>query len=181
MGAARIDELRQRPARPVRARLARDVARPLSQRAGRLPELMDALELAERAVRAADADEALALVNRERSGQARFAGSEVHQPTLIENEVIELQVVRDGRLGLAASNRADDEALGALAARAAEAADSAPSDPDFPGFATPAELPAVEGYDEETATLAPEEQARGAAAAIDASSLDLYGFFTTGL
>ena len=79
---------------------------------------MDALELAERAVRAADADEALALVNRERSGQARFAGSEVHQPTLIENEVVELQVVRDGRLGLAASNRTDDDALKALAARA---------------------------------------------------------------
>ena len=72
---------------------------------------MDALELAQRAVRAAEGDEALALVNRERSGQARFAGSEVHQPTLIENEVIELQIVRDGRLGLAASNRTDDDAL----------------------------------------------------------------------
>ncbi|TML54740.1 MAG: hypothetical protein E6G15_05745, partial [Actinobacteria bacterium] len=75
---------------------------------------MDALELAQRAVRAAEGDEALALVNRERSGQARFAGSEVHQPTLIENEVIELQIVRDGRLGLAASNRTDDDALKAL-------------------------------------------------------------------
>ena len=142
---------------------------------------MDALELAQRAVRAAEGDEALALVNRERSGQARFAGSEVHQPTLIENEVIELQIVRDGRLGLAASNRTDDDALKALAVRAGEAADSAPSDPTFPGLAAAAEPPVVEGYDEETAALAPEEQARLAAAAIGASSLDLYGYFTSGL
>jgi predicted Zn-dependent protease len=142
---------------------------------------MDALELAQRAVSVAEADETLALVNRERSGQARFAGSEVHQPTLIENEVVELQIVRDGRLGLAASNRTDDDALKELATRAGEAADSAPADPNFPGFAPPTELPSIDGYDEETASLPPEEQARLATAAIDASSLDLYGYFTSGL
>ncbi|HEY7178598.1 MAG TPA: DNA gyrase modulator, partial [Gaiella sp.] len=86
---------------------------------------MSALELAERALRAAEGDEALALVQSERSGMARYAGSEVHQPTLIENEAVELQVVRDGRLGIASSNRVDDEGLRALAARAAEAADNA--------------------------------------------------------
>jgi predicted Zn-dependent protease len=142
---------------------------------------MSALELAERALRAAEGDEALALVRTERSGMARFAGSEVHQPTLIENDVVELQIVREGRLGIASANRTDDEGLRALAARAAEAADSAPPDPDFPGLAPPSELPEVAGYDEETAALSAEEQARLAAAAIDASELDLYGFFTSGV
>jgi predicted Zn-dependent protease len=141
----------------------------------------EALELAGRLLRAADGDEAFALVHSERSGMARFARSEVHQPTLIENDVLELQVVRDGRLGVAASNRADDEGVRALAARAAEAADSAPADPDFPGLAPPADSPEVEGYDEETAALTAEDQARLAAAAIDASELDLYGFFTSGV
>jgi predicted Zn-dependent protease len=140
-----------------------------------------ALDLAERALRAAEGDDALAVVRTERSGMARFAGSEVHQPTLIENDVVELQIVRDGRLGIASANRTDDDGLHALAARAAEAADSAPPDPDFPGLAAPAEPPAVEGYDEETAALTAEEQARLAAAAIDASELDLYGFFTSGV
>jgi PmbA protein len=112
---------------------------------------------------------------------ARYAGSEVHQPTLIENEVVELQVVRDGRLGLASANRTDDEGLRALADRAAEAADNAPPDPDFPGLAPKSEPVAVEGYDEATASLTAEEQARMAAAAIEASDLDLYGFFTSGL
>jgi PmbA protein len=143
--------------------------------------LSKALDLAERALKAAEGDDALVLVHSERSGLARFAGSEVHQPTLIENEVVELQVVRDGRLGLAAANRTDDDGLRELAARAGEAADSAPSDPDFPGLAAPRETPEVEGCDEALAELAPEEQARLAAAAIDASELDLYGFFTSGL
>src|SRR5581483_2471746 len=70
VAAARVDELRQGPARPACARLARDVARPLPQRPGRLQELSQALELAERALRAAEGDEALALANSERSGLA---------------------------------------------------------------------------------------------------------------
>jgi predicted Zn-dependent protease len=140
----------------------------------------EALELAERARQAAQDDEALALVHQERSGMARFARSEVHQPTLIENEVVELQIVRDGRVGVASGNRTDDEGLRELAARAAEAAESARADPDFPGLAPPAEPPPVAGYDEETASLTAEDQARLAASAIEASELDLYGFFTSG-
>jgi PmbA protein len=142
---------------------------------------VSALDLAERALRAAEGDEALAVVQSERSGMARFAGSEVHQPTLIENDVVELQIVRDGRLGVASANRTEDEGLRTLASRAAEAADSAPADPDFPGLAPPADPPAVEGYDEEAAALDAEDQARLAAAAIKASELDLYGFFTSGV
>ena len=142
---------------------------------------MSALDLAEQALRSADGDEALVVVQSERSGLARFAGSEVHQPTLVENDVVELQIVRDGRLGIASANRTDDEGLRTLAARASEAADAAPENPDFPGLAPAAEPPAVEGYDEEAAALGAEDQARLAAAAIEASELDLYGFFTSGI
>ena len=143
--------------------------------------MSEALELAGRLLSAAEGDEALAVVHRERSGLARFARSEVHQPTLIENDVLELQIVRDGRLGVAVSNRIDDDGVQALVARASEAADSAPADPDFPGLAPPADPPEVAGFDEETAALSAEDQARLAAAAIDASKLDLYGFFTSGV
>jgi len=142
---------------------------------------VSALDLAERALRAADGDEALVVVQSERSGLARFAGSEVHQPTLVENDVVEVQIVRDGRVGIASANRTDDEGLRSLASRAAEAADAAPEDQDFPGLAPAAELPTVQGYDEEAAALGAEDQARLAAAAIEASELDLYGFFTSGV
>jgi PmbA protein len=139
----------------------------------------EGLELAERAVRAAEGDEAQAIVRRERSGLARYAASEVHQPTLVENEVVELQVVRDGRLGIAVGNRPGEDGLRELAARAAEAAASAPADPDVPGLTPKTDPPEVGGFDEATAVLGAADQAALAATAIDASALDLYGFVTT--
>jgi PmbA protein len=140
-----------------------------------------ALDLAERAVRAAEGDEADASVHVERSGFARFAASAVHQPTLIRDASVTVRVVRDGRVGCATTNRTDDEGLAAVASRAGEAADRSPVDPGFPGLQSPAEVPEVEGFDEETAAQTPEDQAEQAAAAIGAASgLGLYGYYTSG-
>jgi predicted Zn-dependent protease len=140
------------------------------------------VELAERALAAADGDEAEVLVHAERSGVARFAASVVHQPTLIDNAVVRLRVVRDGRVGWAATNAVDDEGLAELTRRVGEAADNAPPDPDFPGLAPPVDFPEAAGYDEETASLGAEDQARLAAAAIEAAGdFGLYGYFTSGV
>jgi PmbA protein len=139
-----------------------------------------ALEVAQAALETCGGGDCEAVALAERSGLARFAGSEVHQPTLIDNVVVTLRVVRDGRAGVATTNRTDPDGLAELARRATDAADSAPADPDFPGLAEPAELPPVDGYDEATATLGPDEQARRASAAIEASDLPVYGFFTSG-
>jgi PmbA protein len=141
-----------------------------------------ALELAERAWRAAEADEADAVAHLEDSGFARFAASEVHQPTLIRNETLTLRVVRDGKVGCAVTNRTDDAGLREAARRAAEAADSARADPDYAGLQAPTPVPEVAGFDEATAALTPEEQAAAAAAAIEAApGYGLYGYFTSGL
>jgi predicted Zn-dependent protease len=137
-------------------------------------------EIAENAIKAAAGDEAEAVVLTERSGLARFAGHEVHQPTLIDNVVVTLRVVRDGKVGVAATNRVEPEGLRELARRAAKAADSSVAEPSFPGLAPPAEPPEVEGWDEATAELGPEEQARRAGAAIAATDTGVYGFFTSG-
>jgi predicted Zn-dependent protease len=141
-----------------------------------------ALELAERAWRAADADEADAVAHVEQSGFARFAASEVHQPTLIRDETLTLRVVRDGKVGCAVTNRTDDDGVREAARRAAEAADSAKPDPDYAGLQPPVEVPEVAGFDEGTAALTPEEQAAAAAAAIEAvPDFGLYGYFTSGV
>ncbi len=140
------------------------------------------LELAARALRAAGGDEAEAFVHVERSGLARFAGSGQHQPTLVENTVVTLRVVRDGRVGIAVTNRTGDEGLRDLAQRAGETAESARAEDDFPGLPDPAPFPEVEGYDEETAALGADEQARLAASAIAATGeTPAYGFFTSGV
>ena len=115
-----------------------------------------ALEIAEQALSTVRGGEAEVLVHAERSGVARFAASIVHQPTLIDNAVVRARVVRDGKIGWAATNRSDDHSLGELMTRAGEAADSAKPDPDFPGLGTPAVYPGVGGYDEETASLGAE-------------------------
>ena len=140
------------------------------------------LDLAEEALRAASGDDAEVVVHAERSGVARFAASIVHQPTLIENSVVRVRVLRDGKIGWAATNRVDGEGLAEVARRASEAADSARPDPDFPGFASPAEYTDVGGYDEETAALGAADQARLAAAAIEAAGdIGLYGIYTSGV
>jgi hypothetical protein len=53
---------------------------------------VSALDVARAALGATDG-EAEAVVHSERSGLARFADSEVHQPTLIENVVVTVRVV----------------------------------------------------------------------------------------
>jgi predicted Zn-dependent protease len=141
----------------------------------------DARELAGRALEAADTDDAEVVVLSERSGLARFASSEVHQPTLIENAVLTMRIVRDGRVGTATTNRMDADGLRELVSRAGEAADSAIAEPDFPGLGDPEPLPEVDGFDDALARLGPEDQARLARAAIDESVVDAYGFFTSGL
>jgi predicted Zn-dependent protease len=124
--------------------------------------------------------EAEAVAHVEHSGLARFAGSEVHQPTLIENAMVTLRVVRDKRVGVATTNKLDAAGFAELARRAADAAESAPANDDFPGLAPPADPPAVEGFDDETAGLGPGDQARLAAAAIGAGGdIPVYGFFTS--
>jgi predicted Zn-dependent protease len=144
--------------------------------------LSRALALAEEALRTAEGDEAEVLVHAERSGVARFAASVVHQPTLIDNAVVRVRVVRDGKIGWAATNRVDGNSLAEVARRAGEAADSAKPDPDFPGLGPPAEYQDVGGYDEETAALGAEDQARLAGAAIEAApDFGLYGYFTSGV
>ena len=123
-----------------------------------------------------------ALVHTERSGFARFAASTVHQPTLIEDATVTIRVVRDGKVGSVSTNRTDNDALKAAARRAGEAAGNARPDPGFPGLPRPGRVPDVAGFDEETAALPPEEQARWAWSAIEAvPGHGLYGYFTSGV
>jgi len=140
---------------------------------------VNALDVAKAALDTAGG-EAEAVAHGEHSGLARFAGSEVHQPTLIENAMVTVRVVHGKRVGIATTNKIDPPGLAEVARRATDAAQSAPPDESFPGLAPPADPPAVEGYDEETAALGPGDQARLAAAAIDAGAeVPVYGFFTS--
>jgi PmbA protein len=142
--------------------------------------MSEALEIAERALAHVTGDEADVYVGIEHSGFARYAGSEVHQPTLIDDAGIQLRVIRGQRAAVATTNRTDDAGLADLARRAAEVVANASEDPDVVPPAPPIEHPGVRGYDEETALLGPDGQARLAAEAIAAAGgFGLYGYFTS--
>jgi predicted Zn-dependent protease len=99
---------------------------------------------------------------------------------LIENVVVTLRVVQGSRTGMATTNKVDADGLAELARRAEAAAASSPPDESFPGLAPPSQPPQVDSYDEATAALGPDDQARLAASAIDAAGeIPVHGFFTS--
>ena len=143
---------------------------------------MTALVLAERALSFVTEGEAEVYAGTESWGFARYAGSEIHQPTLVDNAGVQLRVISGRRSGVATTNRTDDKGLAELARRAADVVANASDDPELVPPAPPVELPDAEGYDEETAALGAAGQARlaGAACAEAAGDLKLYGYFTSG-
>jgi PmbA protein len=139
-----------------------------------------ALEIAEHALAQVSGDEAEVYVGTERSGFARYAASEIHQPTQVDDTSVQLRLIRGKRTAVSTTNRTDDAGLADLAQRAAEMVANASEDPELVPPAPPAEFPEVPGYDEATAALGPDDQARLAADAIGAAGdLELYGYFTS--
>lgn len=88
----------------------------------------------------------------------RYAGSRPTQATSIDDTELQIAVVRDGHVGIAETNRSDDESLAACA-RAAQAAAEAAARQDpggiFPGFPAPAASRPHDGHDPLTAQLRP--------------------------
>ena len=139
--------------------------------------------LAERALGAVrGADSAQARAVRERSLMLRFARSSPTQATSIDDTEVQIAVARDGHVGLAETNRTDDDSIAACA-RTAEAAAEAAAREDaggtFPGFPAPAPAPAHDGHDPETARLDPRAGGDALRAVFDASA-DAHGIWTAG-
>jgi PmbA protein len=145
-----------------------------------MSEPLEILDLA--VAHAREGEELEAVVHLERSGLARFAGTEVHQPTLIDNCTLQVSVVRGGSVGTASTNRVDEAGVAAAVERAREGAEMREADPEFPGLVEPSEFPEVNGYDERTAALGAEDLARIASAAIEGCApLGAYGYATSAL
>ena len=178
----RPHELRQGPAGPGRARLPRRLAGPLPRCPGRRAARDERSSSPSGRSRLAPGDEVEALVCTERSGLARFAASEIHQPTLIDERDVQLRrgARRPRGLGLdePARRRRPRRARPGERRRRPRARRV---DPTPPARAA-RRLPEVEGFDEETAALSPAEQARLARGGDRcAPAVGLYGYFTSGV
>ena len=146
-----------------------------------------ALELAERVLEQATrtgVTEAEALVMREDSALTRFANSQIHQNVAETNVSINLRVVRGKRVGVASSDRTDEDGLRRLAENAAAIAGVVEELPDWGGLPGPTPVTDLPGaYDDRTADATPEFRADGVRAVIaaaDAAGVTAYGSFQTG-
>lgn len=111
-------------------------------------------------------DEVEVLFVHEWSGLTRFALSAIHQSMWREDTVIRVRVVKDARIGVAASNDFSPDGARRAAESAREMAEVVAPDPLFPGLAPPQPVPERDGFDEPTASATPEQRAEGVAALV---------------
>jgi PmbA protein len=117
-------------------------------------------EILERALAAAQADEADAAFIAIDSSISRFANSQLHQNMAEEAASLTLRVVLNGAFGVATTTVFDQEELERTAALAREAAKHSNAVQGFAGlYRENASLPSLQTFDERTATLAPMEKA----------------------
>jgi len=144
------------------------------------------LALAERALgyaEAAGATEAEALVTADDARLTRFANSEIHQNVAETNAQLNLRFVVGKRVGVASSNRLDDEGLRRLAETAGAIARTSEELEDWGGLPEPTPINAIaEAFAAATAEATPELRAEGVRAVIaaaDAAGVTAYGSFST--
>ncbi|MGZ9276850.1 MAG: TldD/PmbA family protein [Candidatus Limnocylindrales bacterium] len=147
----------------------------------------DALDLAERALAHAlreGAGEAEVLVMAEDAALTRFANSQIHQNVAETNVTINLRFVVGKRVGVASSDRADEEGLRRLATNAAAIARVVEELDDWSGLPEPTPIEPVDSaYAPATAYASPELRAGGVRAVIaaaDAAGVAAFGSFSTG-
>jgi predicted Zn-dependent protease len=147
----------------------------------------DALALAERALAHAEregATECEALVMAEDAALTRFANSQIHQNVAETNATVNLRFVVGKRVGVASSDRTDDEGLRRLAANAAAIARVVEELEDWAGLPEPTPIEDVPAaFASATAKASPEMRADGVRAVIgaaDDAGVTAYGSFSTG-
>src|SRR4051794_26152422 len=147
---------------------------------------VDALATAQRAISlatAAGAGESEAVVSVDRAQLTRFANSEIHQNVAETNGALNLRVAIGKRIGVASSNRVDDDGLRRLAETATAIARNSAELDDWGGLPGPTpvtEIPA--GWSDGTAGATPEQRAEGVRAVIaaaDAAGVRAFGSFST--
>jgi len=90
----------------------------------------------------------------------RFATNHIHQNVAESNAELRVRAVVDQRIGVAATNRLDDESLRRVTEQALEIARVQPVNPEFHSLPAPQPISAAPGYSERTAQFTPEERAR---------------------
>jgi PmbA protein len=112
----------------------------------------------------------------------RFANNIIHQNVSEANVTVTVRVALGQRVGLATTNDLTGEGLDRVVEMATAVARLQPENPNFPGFPQPRPIPAVNAFDQATATFSPAERARRVGVVCrraDEAGLIASGAFTT--
>lgn len=113
----------------------------------------------------------------------RFTHNYIHQNVAERNITLILRLLSGKRLGLATTNRLDEEGLDRLVERARANTEISPEDPDYPGLPEPGNYAIVEAFDQATADYSPHERAKAVGTVCRLTSergLSGSGVFSTG-
>jgi len=109
------------------------------------------LDILEKAIAQCEADQAdCVLINFEQS-LSRFANNFIHQNVNQNNTKLFVRVVRNGRIGVATTNRLDAQALKSTCRRAIKIADVSPKKVGFKSLPRPKAIPRIKTYFDATA------------------------------
>ena len=94
------------------------------------------------------------------SALTRFANNAIHQNVAESNAELRVRAVVGKKVGVAITNRLDDESLRRVTAQALEIARLQPENPEFHSLPEPQPIVPANGYSERTASFTPEERAK---------------------
>jgi predicted Zn-dependent protease len=114
----------------------------------------------------------------------RFANNCIHQNVAERNATLTVRLLRGKRMGLATTNRLDEDGLFTVVEQARALAAVSPEDPDYPGLPEPAKYAKVNSFDQPTADYSPQARAEAVGTVCRLSSekgLSGSGLFSTGI
>jgi PmbA protein len=113
----------------------------------------------------------------------RFANNYIHQNVAESDGEVRVRAVIDKRIGVASTNRLDDESLRRVTEQALEIARIQPENPEFHSLPEPQPIVPAAGYNERTARFTPEERAHNVGIIVKLAKehgLESAGAFSTG-
>ncbi|HEV2250231.1 MAG TPA: metallopeptidase TldD-related protein [Candidatus Limnocylindria bacterium] len=139
--------------------------------------------ICDKALRAADGDEAEAVVVARTAALTRFANGAIHQNVVSREAELRVRVVRGTRVAIVTTDRLDGEGIHRAATDASSLTKITPENPTFGGLPGDRDLrPAPSAFVERTAEATPLDRARAAKQLCDAAraaSLSAAGYVST--
>jgi PmbA protein len=126
-----------------------------------------ALEILEKGLKYSDADQTELLLMKEDFYLTRFAENVIHQNMGREDHTIMARAVLGKKIGVAVTNKIDEEGIKKVVKDAIEIAKNQEEDPDFVSLPQSNPAPEVKGFYQRTHNFTPDDRAKGVKIAVE--------------